>query len=82
MTLTPWQVAARRTQAPQKPLSRPQLALAQSQVELGELRFFKGHVVALKVGAAVQHGGIEEQGKKRAGVVGIVNGLHLLVKRP
>ena len=43
--------------------------LAQRQVDLGDLRLFQRHVVALEVGAAVGLGRIEEQPEEVVGQV-------------
>ena len=59
--------------------SRLEPELAQRQVDLGDLRFFKRHVVALEEGAAVGLGGIQEEPEELVGQV--VVGLHVLEVR-
>ena len=56
-----------------------QAQLAQRQVDLGDLRLFQGHVVALEVGAAVGLRRIEEEPEEVVGQV--VVRLHVLEVR-
>ena len=49
--------------------ARLEAQLAQRQVDLGELRFFQRHVVALEVGAAVGLRRVEEQPEEVVGQV-------------
>ena len=58
----------------------PEAELAQGQIDLGDLRLFQGHVVALEVGAAVGLRRIEEEPEEVVGQV-IVR-LNLFEVRP
>ena len=82
MTLTSYFSMARRMRgAPaaadvQQRHARLQAQLAQRQVDLGDLRLFQRHVVALEVRAAVGLGRVQEQPEEVVGQV--VVGLHVL----
>ena len=59
--------------------ARLQAEFAQREVDLGDLRLFQRHVVALEVGAAVRLGRVEEQPEEVVGQV--VVGLHVVEVR-
>ncbi len=84
-TLTSYFSIARFMVAPQpQPTSSSvipgsQSQLAQRQVDLGDLRLFQSHVVALEVGAAVGLRRVEKQPKEVVGQV--VVSLHVVEMR-
>ena len=59
--------------------SRLEVQLVQRQIQLGILGFFEGHVVALKVGARVGHGGVKKQREEL--VRNVVDRLRFFVER-